>query len=158
MISHERHDTISNRKRSSMSGAPLAGCLALAAAVLANAAPLDAQKINVPDVAPLAMSAAGTPAGGAADAGSDTSSGRGPDRTRPAWVVGDVPDTVWILVEASVASGDDDQAKRILRRAEGLAREAVVGHEDNVGRRFALAAVLGMRTDVEGGRTKVGVA
>lgn len=77
---------------------------------------------------------------------------------RPAWVVGDVPDTVWILVEASVAADDDDRAKEILREAEGLARRAVVGKEAVVGRRFALAAVLGMRTDIEGGRTKVGTA
>lgn len=77
---------------------------------------------------------------------------------RPAWVVGDVPDTVWIMVEASAAIDDEDRSKEILREAERLAREGIPGHEDNVGRRFALAAVLGMRTDVEGGRTKVGVA
>jgi tetratricopeptide (TPR) repeat protein len=79
---------------------------------------------------------------------------------KPAWVVGDVPDTVWVLMEHAVAVGadDEDRMKEILREAEGHAREAVVDHEDNVGRRFALAAVLGMRADREGGRTKVKAA
>ena len=77
---------------------------------------------------------------------------------RPAWVVGDVPDTVWILMENAVASEDEDRMKRLLVEAEGHARDAVVGHDDNVGRRFALAAVLGMRADREGGRTKVRAA
>lgn len=90
-----------------------------------------------------------------ANMGSHRPSGR-PEK--PAWVVGDVPDTVWILVEASVARDDDGEANAILREAERLARQAVEGSESNVGRRFALAAVLGMRTDIEGGRTKVGVA
>lgn len=78
--------------------------------------------------------------------------------TRPAWVEGNVPDTVWLLVEASVAEPDAERSKAMLTRAEALAREAVIGHEDDVGRRFALAVVLGMRTDVEGGKTKVRVA
>jgi len=77
---------------------------------------------------------------------------------KPAWVVGDVPDTVWILMEAAVATDSDDEMKSMLREAEDHAREATVGYEDNVGRRFALAAVLGMRADREGGRTKVNAA
>ena len=77
---------------------------------------------------------------------------------RPAWVVGDVPDTVWILVEAAVASPEEDKMKQLLRDAEALAREGTIGQENNVGRRFALAAVMGMRADREGGRTKVGAA
>lgn len=79
---------------------------------------------------------------------------------RPAWVVGDVPDTVWMLMEHAVAVGVDDEGrmKEVLKEAEGLAREAVVGHEESLGRRFALAAVLGMRADREGGRTKVRAA
>ena len=77
---------------------------------------------------------------------------------KPAWVVGDVPDTVWILMETAVALADEDRMKERLIEAEGLARAAVVDHEDNVGRRFALAAVLGMRADREGGRTKVRAA
>jgi hypothetical protein len=77
---------------------------------------------------------------------------------RPAWVVGDVPDTVWLLVEAAIAVEDENDGKAMLREAEALARAGTVGHEANVGRRFALAAVLGMRTDREGGRTKIRVA
>ncbi len=42
--------------------------------------------------------------------------------------------------------------------AEAHARAAVEGHENDVGRRFALAIVLGRRADKEGGRTKVQVA
>lgn len=83
---------------------------------------------------------------------------RGVRLDRPAWVVGDVPDTVWILVEAAVASPEEDRMKSLLIEAEALAREATIGQEGNVGRRFALAAVLGMRADREGGRTKVGAA
>jgi len=77
---------------------------------------------------------------------------------KPAWVVGDVPDTVWLLMEAAVASDDDDRMKEMLREAETHARVAIEGHEDNVGHRFALAAVLGMRADREGGRSKVQAA
>jgi tetratricopeptide (TPR) repeat protein len=57
-----------------------------------------------------------------------------------------------------VAAEDEDRMKQLLVEAEGHARDAVVGHDDNVGRRFALAAVLGMRADREGGRTKVRAA
>lgn len=81
-----------------------------------------------------------------------------PVRERPAWVVGDVPDTVWMLVEEAVATDDEDRMKQMLIEAEELARTATVGHENNVGRRFALAVVLGMRADREGGRTKVHAA
>jgi len=77
---------------------------------------------------------------------------------RPSWVVDGVPDTVWILVEATYAGGDLDRAKAMLKEAEVAARTAVVGHEEEVGRRFALAVVLGRRADIEGGRTKVVVA
>jgi hypothetical protein len=77
---------------------------------------------------------------------------------KPAWVIGDVPDTVWVLMETAVAMEDEDRMKEMLLEAEGLARAAVVDHGDNVGRRFALSAVLGMRADREGGRTKVRAA
>ncbi|MDA0329884.1 MAG: hypothetical protein O2958_12865 [Gemmatimonadetes bacterium] len=77
---------------------------------------------------------------------------------RPAWVVGNVPDTVWVLMEAAVAAGHDDTMKSMLKEAEVHARAATVGYETDIGRRFALAAVLGMRADREGGRTKVGAA
>jgi hypothetical protein len=78
--------------------------------------------------------------------------------TPPAWVVEGVPDTVWILVEATYDQVEEDLAKGFLIDAERHAREAVVDHETDVGRRFALAVVLGRRADIEGGRTKVNVA
>lgn len=95
---------------------------------------------------------------GSYGSGAPTASGGSPDPERPAWVVGDVPDTVWVLMEASVTRRDQGRAQTLLREAEEHARAAIVGFENDVGRRFALAAVLGMRTDREGGRTKVRVA
>ena len=127
------------------------GLLAVGLAGFPNVAV--AQQVDVPPpVEPLAGSVI------AARTAAEPADGDEARPERPAWVVGDVPDTVWILVEASVAVGDEDRAKEILRDAETLARDAAVGHDGNVGRRFALAAVLGMRTDIEGGRTKVGTA
>ena len=77
---------------------------------------------------------------------------------RPAWVVDGVPDSVWILVEASMAADEEDRAKDLLVQAETYARAATEGHADDVGRRFALAVVLGLRANSEGGRTKVNAA
>ena len=77
---------------------------------------------------------------------------------RPAWVVDGVPDTVWVLVEAAIGADDGDRTKELLKEAEVHARSAVEGHDDDVGRRFALAVVLGLRADREGGRTKVNAA
>jgi len=67
-------------------------------------------------------------------------------------------DSVWVLIDASGATGDRDQEKEILRHAETLARAALEGHEDEVPPLYALAAVLGLRANVEGGRTKIRVA
>ncbi len=77
---------------------------------------------------------------------------------RPAWVVDGVPDSVWMLVEASWTTDDKDLRKETLKRAETHARAASEGHPDDVGRRFALAVVLASRTEIEGGRTKVHLA
>jgi hypothetical protein len=77
---------------------------------------------------------------------------------RPPWVTEGVPDTVWLLVEATYAEDDGDRVKELLKDAEAHARLAVEGHEDDIGRRFALAVVMGRRADREGGRTKVRVA
>lgn len=77
---------------------------------------------------------------------------------RPAWAVEGVPDTVRILVEAATAQQDGDRAKELLREAESHARAASAQAPDDVGRRFALAVVLGLRADREGGRTKVKAA
>jgi len=81
-----------------------------------------------------------------------------PMRTAPPWVGPGVPDTVWILVEETYSQPDKDLAKDMLREAEASARQATVGHEGEIGPRFALAVVLGRRADIEGGRTKVVVA
>ena len=81
-----------------------------------------------------------------------------PTSDRPAWVVDGVPDTVWILVEASMGTDDDDWAKELLKTAEVQARKEIEGHEGDVARRFALAVVLGLRANREGGRTKVHAA
>ena len=80
----------------------------------------------------------------------------GPER--PAWVVDGVPDTVWLLVEESARTPDPDRMKALLLEAEDHARAALVEHEADVGRRFALAVVLGMRANREGGQTRVQAA
>lgn len=77
---------------------------------------------------------------------------------RPAWVEDGMPDTVWILVEAATATSDRDGARDLLKRAERLARQEVVGHESDVERRLALAVVLGLRADREGGSARVRAA
>lgn len=142
------------------SAPPRRSVIFLAAAVVvcvggaspAGATSAHAQDITLREVRPTMIPAVVESLGDEAVAAGE------PRPERPAWVEGDVPDTVWVLVEMSVALGDEDESKATLKEAERLAREALVGNEDNVGRRFALAAVLGMRTDIEGGRTKVGVA
>jgi len=67
-------------------------------------------------------------------------------------------DSVWVLIDASGAAKDQDEEKEMLRTAETLARAGLEGHEDDVPRLYALAAVLGLRANVEGGRTKIRVA
>jgi hypothetical protein len=80
------------------------------------------------------------------------------ESTRPAWVVDGVPDSVWMAVEAAIAAKDKDKTRQLLKDAEVAARSAVDGHEGEVGRRFALAVVLGLRADREGGKTKITIA
>jgi hypothetical protein len=67
-------------------------------------------------------------------------------------------DSVWVLVDASAAAEDDDDRKDLLREAETLAYAALTDHEDDIERRYLVAVVLGLRANVEGGRTKVRVA
>lgn len=67
-------------------------------------------------------------------------------------------DSVWALVDASAAAESDGQRKDILKDAEQLAREALVGQEDDVEHRYALSVVLSLRTNIEGGRTKLRIA
>lgn len=81
-----------------------------------------------------------------------------PPQERPAWVVPGVPDTLWVLVEGALAQDDEGRMKALLKDAEALARTAVVEHDSVVACRFALAVVLGLRAEREGGRTKVGAA
>jgi len=90
------------------------------------------RRITVPAVAPLVI-----------------------DPAKPTWAVEGVPDTVWLLAKASSEVLDDeDRMKALLDSAESQAR-AAGEEEDNVARRFALAVVLGMRANKEGGRTRV---
>lgn len=78
--------------------------------------------------------------------------------TRPAWVGDGVPDTLWVMIESALAEQDKDRTKTMLKEAEAQARSSMVGHEGETGRRFGLAVVLGLRTEREGGKTKIGIA
>lgn len=77
---------------------------------------------------------------------------------RPAWAGETVPDTVVALVERATDAPEGDARKALLSEAEEQARASVVGHESDVGRRYALAVVLGLRANIEGGQTKVRAA
>ncbi|MGE0157887.1 MAG: hypothetical protein AB7T31_00670 [Gemmatimonadales bacterium] len=76
---------------------------------------------------------------------------------RPEWATATVPDTIVALVERAAGEADGDDRKALLREAEKQARAAVV-ELDDVGRRYALAIVLGLRANAEGGKTKVQAA
>ena len=77
---------------------------------------------------------------------------------RPAWVGDDVPDTVWVLIESALTEQDKARTKTMLKEAEVQARSSIAGHEREAGRRFGLAVILGLRTEREGGKTKIGIA
>jgi hypothetical protein len=77
---------------------------------------------------------------------------------RPDWATASVPDTVVVLVERANDTTDDDRRKDLLEEAESHARAAVAGHEHDIGRRYALAVVLGLRANSEGGQSKVRAA
>jgi hypothetical protein len=77
---------------------------------------------------------------------------------RPAWAAPGVPEAVWLLVDAASVERGGDRRKCLLGLAEAEARRAVEEAPDDVGRRFAVAVVLGLRADREGGRTKVRAA
>jgi hypothetical protein len=81
----------------------------------------------------------------------------GLEQKRPEWATEAVPDTVVTLVERAADTDDGDFRKRLLREAELHAREAVMA-EDDTSLRYALAVVLGLRANVEGGKTKVQAA
>lgn len=67
-------------------------------------------------------------------------------------------DSVWVLIDQTWTVEDQDRKKEILRHAEALARADLEGREGDIERRYALAAVLGMRANVEGGKTRVRAA
>jgi tetratricopeptide (TPR) repeat protein len=102
----------------------------LVAMSVMSGAELSAQGIAVPGVAPTA---------------------------RPAWVSGDIPSDVWQRVEAAVTANDEDR-RQLLVEAEHHARTRIAERPESADRRFALAVVLGMRADREGGRTKIRAA
>ena len=94
-------------------------------------------------------------------AGQDTSCGTRLDSAnaaRPAWVGEGVPDVVWRLADVASSTEDGDERRCLLLAAEDEARGALAATPDAVGLRFALAVVLGLRADREGGRTKVRAA
>jgi len=78
------------------------------------------------------------------------------DPQRPDWAAETVPDTIVTLVERA-ADTDGDERKELLREAERHARESLA-EGDDIGRRYALAVVLALRANAEGGRTKVQTA
>jgi tetratricopeptide (TPR) repeat protein len=81
----------------------------------------------------------------------------GANQKRPEWATETVPDTVVTLVERAADTDDGDLRKELLREAERHARDAVTEDDEN-GRRYALAIVLGLRANAEGGKTKVQAA
>jgi hypothetical protein len=81
----------------------------------------------------------------------------GADQKRPEWATEAVPDTIVTLVDRAADTQDGNLRKDLLREAEGHAREAVTA-DDQTSRRYALAVVLGLRANAEGGKTKVQAA
>ena len=77
---------------------------------------------------------------------------------RPSWAAEGVSPTVWRLVEDAMASDDNEFRKELLRQAEAQVRREGEGNADDTSMRFALALVLGMRANEEGGRSKVAAA
>jgi hypothetical protein len=80
------------------------------------------------------------------------------DIQRPYWAGETVPDTVVALVQLATQAPEGDQRKDFLRQAEAQARAALAEADGDLGRRYALAAVLGLRANAEGGQTKVRAA
>ena len=78
--------------------------------------------------------------------------------TPPAWVEPGMESSVWRLAEASATVEGDDLRKCLLREAEADARGALAEDETSIPARLALAVILGMRADAEGGRTSVHAA
>ena len=81
-----------------------------------------------------------------------------PAGPRPVWAPDLMPDTIWILMEASAATADDDMARQLLREAEVHARSEMESDPTDVERRFGVALVLGLRANREGGAARVRAA
>ena len=82
----------------------------------------------------------------------------GAEPQRPDWAAESVPDTVWVLVERANADPGGEAHNQLLREAQVHAVAAVAEREQDVGRRYALAVVLGLRANSEGGQDKVRAA
>jgi len=80
------------------------------------------------------------------------------DERRPDWAGASVPDTVVALVELATRAPAGDERKAFLRQAEVQARAALAEQGTDLDRRYALAVVLGLRANAEGGQTKVRAA
>lgn len=76
----------------------------------------------------------------------------------PAWVEPGMAPSVWALIEAATAADGDDLKRCLLREAEQDARQIVERGAPTVSERFALAVVLGVRANTEGGRGGVQAA
>ncbi|HSM62174.1 MAG TPA: hypothetical protein VK849_15305 [Longimicrobiales bacterium] len=81
-----------------------------------------------------------------------------PGRVRPAWAGSGMPDAVWRLVDRASVEEDDDLMRCLLNAAEQLAGRAVEASPEDADRRYALAVVVGLRADREGGRARVQAA
>lgn len=85
--------------------------------------------------------------------------GGGPgSRARPAWATAGIPDRIWRLADAGSVEADGDTRKCLLAAAQAEAEAAAAQAPADVDRRFALAVVVGLIADREGGRTKVHAA
>lgn len=80
------------------------------------------------------------------------------EEIRPDWAAASVPDTVVALVQLAIGAPAGDERKGFLRQAEVQARAALSEDGTDLHRRYALAVVLGLRANAEGGQTKVRVA
>jgi hypothetical protein len=77
---------------------------------------------------------------------------------RPAWAASGVPDRTWRLADAGSVERDGDRRTCLLEAALADAEASAEAAPDDVDRRFALAVVVGLMADREGGRTKVRAA
>jgi len=76
----------------------------------------------------------------------------------PAWDDPGAQETLRRLSDAFAAKPRGDQAKCVLASVEQTALQAVAAHPEIVEDRYALAVVLGLRADHEGGTSKVRAA